>query len=30
MNKIEYRPWGTYQVLHDTSEAKVKGNRNRP
>jgi len=24
MNKIEYRPWGAYQVLHDTSEAKVK------
>jgi mannose-6-phosphate isomerase len=24
MNKLEYRPWGTYEVLHDTSEAKVK------
>ena len=22
--KIEYRPWGAYEVLHDTSEAKVK------
>jgi mannose-6-phosphate isomerase len=24
MNKIEYRPWGAYTILHDTSEAKVK------
>jgi len=24
MQALEYRPWGTYQVLHDTSEAKVK------
>lgn len=24
MSKLEYRPWGTYEVLHDTSEAKVK------
>ena len=24
MNEFEYRPWGTYKVLHDTSEAKVK------
>jgi DNA polymerase elongation subunit (family B) len=22
--EIEYRPWGAYEVLHDTSEAKVK------
>ena len=22
--EIEYRPWGAYTVLHDTSEAKVK------
>lgn len=21
---LEYRPWGAYEVLHDTSEAKVK------
>ena len=24
MENIEYRPWGAYTVLHDTSEAKVK------
>jgi|TARA_B110000967_G_scaffold95026_1_gene97637 mannose-6-phosphate isomerase len=24
MSSLEYRPWGAYEVLHDTSEAKVK------
>jgi len=24
MPSLEYRPWGAYEVLHDTSEAKVK------
>jgi mannose-6-phosphate isomerase len=24
MQALEYRPWGAYEVLHDTSEAKVK------
>ena len=24
MENIEYRPWGAYTVLHDTTEAKVK------